>query len=1546
MKEHAPVSGDADSRSVDSDQPVPGVHGRLPFPVVAVGASAGGVDALKLFLKFLPTDIQAAFVILTHAPADKKSRLDEVLGYLTTMGVRVVEEDTPAAPCLIHVVPSGKDMVIERGVFTLKKPETGRLHLPIDRFLDSLARDQGPGSVCIILSGTGSDGSRGLRAVSSAGGVVIVQEPATALHEGMPRASLDTGLAEAVLPADAIGPYLAELLRSPFMEPATTRQEEERVRSREQVCRILGLLQRETGHDLTGYKPSTVGRRIHKRLLLSGARTLADYADEVERDPAERTRLFNDLLIGVTCFFRDAEAFNALRDLALPIIFRGKLAGDVVRIWVAGCSTGEEAYSVAILVDEYMILAGVRCAVKIYASDIDQAAVTTARKGSYPPRARYEVSPERLAKYFVCRGESCSVTPELREKIVFASHDLLRDPPFPSMDLIVCRNLLIYLNPDIQEKVVSVLAYALNPGGFLFLGPAETLGRHTGQFEAMDKKWRLFRSKKIQAGHAEPPFRVAGRFTFDFPPFVLSGQQGDRSGQTPAALAEKTLLKRYGHPAALLNADCQVIHLTGDTSPYLRLCEGAPNLNIYRLAGKSLRPHLRSAITAAFETRRESVAPGVRFENGQEARVNVVVEPLVSEDGAPDGALVIFEACKTVDAGEGCEVPVRQDDSDLIQRYETELQSAKEQLQRAIEGYETLNEELKSSNEELISMNEELQSSNEELDSSREELQSLNEELTLVNGELQAKVEELARTNVFVENLLACTNVATVVLDRDRRVVRFTPAAQALFHLAQADQGRPLRHFRTILEDGRFEEDSRLVMSDGVMVERELAAEEGRWFLERAYPYRSPAGDTDGVVLTFTDVTQLKLAEQVLKRSKEELEVLVTRRTNELRERERQFRDVVENAPDAIVIQTGNRFAFLNPAALRLFGADRQEDMVGSNILDRIHPDSHQEVQERIRLVNDTRAAQPTREQRYLRLDGSAVEVEVSAVPFAFEGRPGGLIFVRDITERKTAEKTLCESEERFRLLVEGAPEIVYVQTGGLFAYLNPAAVQAFGVKAPEDLLGTPVLERFPAQVRPIVSERIRRINQDRQALPVAEFPFQRADGGGGFLEVTGVPYVWKGENGALAFAREVSERRLARQELLRAKEAAEAANRAKGEFLANMSHELRTPLNGVLGMLQLLDRDEYATREQKTLLATALESGRGLLTIINDILNFVQLEAGRLRIYREQADPRELVDSVCRAFAPEAEAMGLALACQVDGEVPETVLSDPGRIRQILFNLLGNALKFTETGRVGLQVTPLPHELANGDRQLLFTVSDTGIGIPPDKLDVIFEPFTQADSSLSRKYHGTGIGLGIVRQLVGLMGGSICVDSAPGEGTSMYFTLGYGPAQIVGLGGPGGRGVLEGQGVDRPGDGEVPVLAGLKVLLAEDDRVNRITATRFLERLGMSVTCAENGKRALEMLEQGDFDLVIMDIQMPEMNGIEATRAIRNSTILTLRAKSRIPVLAMTAHAMSGDREQFLEAGMNDYLVKPVELGELKRVIERVIERAFRKSDPGEERV
>jgi len=1402
--------------------------------------------------------------------------------------------------------------------------------------------------------------------------------------------------------------------------------------------KVLNLLHEQTGQDLTGYRQSTIARRINKRKYLTGHTQLESYLHELEGNPEERLKLFKSIFIGVTSFFRDAEAFSLLKDKVLSGIFANRNEDEAVRVWVAGCSTGEEAYSIAIMLDEYLEHTGFRCGVKIFATDIDQSAVETARKGKFTLRALKDMPAELVTRHFHCTSRGCTIEPRLRERIVFVHHNLLQDPPFLHMDLVVCRNLLIYLTPALQEKALALLTAAVNPGGYLFLGSAENVDVAALQLETIDKKWRIFRSR---ASSDRPGLRraMALRRSLSLP--EIPEIQSQARVKNPAAIAAEALLRHWNPAAALVSLEFNILHLSGNTQPFLSLTAGEPSLQLLKLVRKDLRLHLRSALQAVVASSKQAITRGIRLAGKPQLLVDLYLDPVLDDHGKLSAILVLFK-----DAMPALENNYPRDiehlsESDLVLRYEDELQAAQGQLQNAIEEYEHLNEELRASNEELTSMNEELQSSNEEMDASREELQSLNEELTV-------KVEELAQAHAFVENLLRSTNIPAVFLDREFRVMRATPQATDIFHLAVSDQGRHLSEVKVRVQDDHLLIDAEKALDECADIERELRDADGRCFCKRVFPYRSTRDEVEGVVLTYTDITKLKAAEEVLRRSNEELESLVMDRTVQLdlarKEsdgRALEMEAIMEQAPAALWITRdsdasniiGNKTGYrllnmepgtnlnmsdasapftpmcrgrkLTPAELPMQRAARGEHVVAQefdlvfntgevrNILGNAAPLRNLLGEGTGAVgafldITDRKQAEKERRESLAQLQAALASM-IDAV-FITDSH-GNFIHFNEAfaTFHKFADKSLCSNN-----IAEYANTIEFLNIDGELVtedqWIITRALRGEAVKnaeyrlrrkdTGETWIGSfsfgPILDNIGEIVGSVVVGRdiTHRKQVEMEALSWAKFPQENpsmvmrigpdmlithanrsslpflqhfaVDVGQAFpqalaehidnarnsgeivhfevvvgdmiLDMAATPIL--DQNYVNLYGIDITDRKQFECAIMAAKEAAESANRAKSEFLANMSHEIRTPLNGVLGMLNLL-KDGCPPRDKQISYAQmAHQSALRLLHLLNDILDLSRMEAGRLTLETAYFHLEDVFDAILNVFSLTSRDKHLDLTCRILPSTPPGFIGDEARLRQILFNLVGNAIKFTEAGAVRVEAWAHPFPKDQGKVHLYIRVSDTGIGISDDVLSQVFERFTQADASYTRHHQGAGLGLAIVKRLMQIMDGDILIDSTPGQGTDVYLHL---PISVW-----AGQEILQQESSLATGDCGKP----LRILVAEDEYVSQLALETQLKAMGHSVVCVHNGKEAVTAMSERNFDCVFMDIQMPEMNGVEATKVIRATE--GRPETSGVYIIALTAYALPGDMEKFIAAGMDDYVSKPILESELAAALFRASKR------------
>ncbi len=921
--------------------------------IIGIGASAGGLAAFEAFFSGMPKDraLGMACVLIQHLAPDHKSLLSELIQRYTSMDVFEVTDGMRVKPNVAYIIPPSHDMEYRRGRLHLLEPLVPRgRHLPIDVFLHSLAADLGSRAVGIILSGTGSDGTAGARAIKGAGGLVIAQSPELAEYDAMPRSVIAAGVVdEVLLPTEMASWLVARNDGAPVT--AGVQAETDRA-SGDDMGQILALVRIASGHDFTGYKPSTVSRRVGRRMAANQLDRHDQYLDLLRTKPEEAIALSNDLLIGVTSFFRDPAAFAALHRLAIaPIVARSR-PNDVLRIWVPGCSTGEEAYSIAMLLREEMEAQKRFADAQVFATDIDNRAIDTARAGVYPAGITADVSPDRLTRFFLDEPDSATfrVRRSLRDMVVFSTQNVLSDPPFSRLDLISCRNVMIYMEAGLHEELLATFHYALAPGGFLLLGTSETIGRQQQLFAELDHKARLFKR-----GEADETPRTRTRMGVG------------RIGRTPGPaiepapdrqavlrhLIERAILEHDPRVAALVTDRGDILYLHGRTGQFLEPAPGQADLNILRMAREGLRRDLTAAL-------REAVARKVRVTrsdlqvrtNGDTASVDLEVRRVgVGEDSGPPLFVVILDDRSqtqtrtqtrpgpTLVAGPAEVGGPREMVDARVAELESELRLHEEYLRSTVEQLEISNEDLKASNEELQSINEELQSTNEEFETSREELQSVNEELSTVNGELQATVGELTDATDDISNLLESTGVATMFVDLDLRIRRFTPEAGAVLNVIPADVGRPIHHLASNLVGyDRMATDAQAVVDDLEAISVEVQDHAGSWYILGIRPYRTSDGAVDGVVITFTDTTAIKQAQAI---------------AGEV-ERLRPFAGIVRDTFDAIVVHdlTGRIVAW-NPAATRLFGWPESEALTMS-ILELVNEPERAEALDRIlRLTRD-----------------------------------------------------------------------------------------------------------------------------------------------------------------------------------------------------------------------------------------------------------------------------------------------------------------------------------------------------------------------------------------------------------------------------------------------------------------------------------------------------------------------------------------------------------------------------------------------------------------
>lgn len=1053
--------------------------GQAEFPMVGIGASAGGLDAFKQFFSAMPADSGMAFVLVQHLDPTHESLAAELLATSTPMQVVQVEDRMPVEANHVYVIPPNRYLTISAGVLHLSEPTVRRgMRLPIDFFFQSLAEDQGDRGVGIVLSGTGSDGTLGARAIKGHGGMVIAQNPETASYDGMPRAAIATGMIDYVLAIQDMPEVLIKYIRGAWVSGSSELEPPDEGIT-DHLDKILTLLRAQSKHDWRCYKKNMLMRRIQRRMHLNHLKSMADYLCVLRENRAEIQQLFQDLLIGVTGFFRDPEAFEALKEQVIAKLVQEKDPDAQFRVWVPSCATGEEAYSIAMLLIEQLQPVPRHCKIQIFATDINEKALEFARAGTYPESIAADLAPEYLRQFFHPHDQSYRVNKQLREAVVFASQDLISDPPFSKLDLISCRNLLIYLEPEIQRKIISLFHFALSEGGYLFLGNSETVGQQDDLFEPVSTQWRIYRRLA-----SVRPYEIAFPMTssLDDPRVIRSGTQ--RVKPRPVNLRDLTqqvLLRDYTPAAVLINCRHEILYLHGLTGRYLDLPAGEPTRDLMSMARAGLHARLRTAVHRALQGGQQVTVTDARVKRGETYYpVKVTVRPVQEPQAAEGLLLVTFEEIpEPATALVGDTIPSEVDES-LIRQLEYELKTTRENLRSTIEDLEAANEELTSTHEEAVSRNEELQSSSEELEASKEELQSLNEELNVFNSQLQNKVEELETAHNDLANLFSSTAIATIFLDTQLRIKRFTPAITQLFSLISADVGRPIHDFAHKFNDGNLLDDTQTVLATRMPIEREVYTADEHWYIQRILPYQTLDNRISGVVITFVDITARYQAEKAMQEAR------------------RYAEDIVATVHESLVVLDKDlRVVSANRAFYRSFQITPQEtenrpiyelgtcqwDISGLRRLLENSLVKNKELYD-YELTYEV----PIIGHRTLLLNARRIEREDSKAGLI-------LLAIADITERKRADMALRASQERYQALYDNNPSMYFtVDTQGMVLSVNRYGVEQLGYTA-EELIGTPLLVIHSDEDKPTLQEQLKACLQQPDQLCRWQARMARKDG-------------------------------------------------------------------------------------------------------------------------------------------------------------------------------------------------------------------------------------------------------------------------------------------------------------------------------------------------------------------------------------------------------------------------------------------------------------------
>ena len=988
------------SASKTSENIKPNGRENIDFPIVAIGSSAGGLETLEQFFSNMPEKNGMAFVIVQHLDPKHAGMMPELLQRMTTMKVYQATDGLKVKPNCVYVIPPNKSMsILKDTLYLFATVETHGIRLPIDIFFRSLADDRQEKSIGIILSGMGSDGSLGIKAIKEKNGIVLVQEPSTAKFDGMPRSATQVITPDIIAPAKELPAKLIEILQ--FM-PQTKTDLELDSKNKSNLDKIIILLREQTGHDFSMYKKSTLLRRIERRKGIHKIDKIQNYVRFMQENPKETEILFKELLIGVTNFFRDPEVWKKLGEQILPEMLEKLPNGYALRAWVPGCSTGEEAYSLAIVFKEALtkVKNHRNLSLQIFATDLDTDSIDKARKGVFPQNIVADVSPERISQFFIGDNEGYRINAAIREMVVFAPQNVIKDPPFTRLDILTCRNMLIYMEPELQNKLMALFNYSLKPGGIMILGSAETLGNGNEGFEVIDTKLKIFKRSLEPRESRMLDFPSAFSITNKTKPEMKSPQKVVENIQT---LADQILLQQFTPASVLVNEKGDIIYITGRTGKYLEPVAGKANWNIYAMLREDLRIVFPAAFQKALKTYDAVTLKNVKVKNGKVSLVDVTIERLEKPETIKDMILIVFkDALEIVDTKIKNSTSSSKGDNLQQKELELELNQCYEDLQTIREEMQTSQEELKSTNEELQSTNEELQSTNEELTTSKEEMQSLNEELQTVNSELQNKVADFSRANNDMKNLLNSTEIATLFLDKELNIRRFTDPITEIFKVRASDIGRPFTDLVTDLKYPEIGNNAKLVIKNLTSIETENETNNGKWFSVKIMPYRTIDDHIDGLVLTFNDITKAKKLEIELKEANESLQL----------NRETHYRHLFESAKDGILMldaETG-KITDVNPFLIELLGYSKEQ------FLEK----AIWEIGFLKDIVANKEKFAELQKKRIIRYDdlplesskGKKIYVEFISNKYTVDNHKVIQCFIRDITEKKLAEEILLKNKK------------------------------------------------------------------------------------------------------------------------------------------------------------------------------------------------------------------------------------------------------------------------------------------------------------------------------------------------------------------------------------------------------------------------------------------------------------------------------------------------------------------------------------------------------
>lgn len=1356
------------------------------FTVVAIGASAGGLEAFSLLLKKLPVDTGMAYIYVQHLSPDHKSLLTSILSKITEMKVQEIDNMEKMEPNNVYVIPPNKVIEVVNGHIRLfPRIKKDIPNLTIDVLFSSLAETHKENVIGVVLSGYASDGMIGLKAIKDAGGITFAQDD-TAQAASMPKSAISSGVVDFILPPEEIA---AELVRISKYGVRTTNAKTKEKKKKAAVENknfdintIFELLLKETGVDFSHYKMPTIKRRISHKMQQYGINTIQEYVKLLLKKNNEIEILYTDLLINVTSFFRETETFKFLKTDLLTKLLRSKTADETLRIWVPACSSGEEAYSIAMIIAELQEGKTNKIPVQIFATDLSEEAIKIARHGEYSQSDVDSIPKKYLSRFFSKEGDNYRIVKELREMCIFAPHNILRDPPFSRMDFVSCCNVLIYFDSAAQKKVFASLHFALNDTGYLMLGKAETIGTTSQLFTLVNNKFKIYSRKN----------NLGVRKILELTPRFTRTSMSSKKTNTPSksvsvnqesieSAIDSALLSSYMPACAVVNKDLDILQFRGPVSSYLEHTSGKASLNILKMARPEFAFELRNAINKALETKQTVYKSGIEIKIESVLRLmSFEVCPMKIEWEEPL-LLIVFKPQELVEKFIESD-SVNKNKATLqdlkIKKLTEELNTTRAEMIAIIETQENIYEELQAANEEIVSSNEEFQTLNEELETSKEEIEATNEELISTNQELQMRHDLLTESYEYSEAIIATIHEPMVILNKN-------------FHVISANKS----FYKKFLVD---------------------------------------KAQTEGKLLFDLGNKQWNIA---------------------------QLREVLNNI-------LSKNSSFENFEVTHTFTG----------------------IGERIMLLNAHLIIQKTNSEQLI------------------------LLAIEDITDRS---RYYLKEKYSLSLIEASLDPLTTINNEGKITDMNRATVNITGLSR-EKLKGSDFFGYFtePEKARAIYKEVFAKGF-------ITNSPLKLRHKSGKLTDVLLNGSVYKDDKGnvlgVVIVARDVTDQKRIESELIESKvfaelatliaqeakskaeeatRTAENAMKAKQQFLSNMSHEIRTPMNAIIGFTRVILKTELSDKQREYLNAIKL-SGDTLIALINDILDLAKVDAGKMIFEKKPFKMAVSIASMLQLFATKIQEKNLKLVTNYDKKIPDVLLGDSIRLHQIILNLVSNAVKFTSEGEIVVSTNLLFED----EKKVIieFAITDSGIGIPEDNIDVIFENFQQATNGTSSLYGGTGLGLAIVKQLVTSQGGTIHVKSKINEGSTFSFTL---PFEKTKNGTELENNLI---GFDIPAK-------NIKILVVEDMPLNQLLMKTILDDFGFERDIAENGKIALEMLRTKSYDIILMDLQMPILNGFEATKYIRNTM------KSKVPIIALTADVTTVDLTKCKAVGMDDYIAKPID--------------------------